>query len=67
MDSLCDELSKHEYEDIVEVDYFSDTVNVKGRLKDHIQFWVNIQAPDFILSVTSFIAHSHSSSFVYQE
>ena len=53
MDSLCDELSKHEYEDIVEVDYFFDTVNVKGRLKDHIQFWVNIQAPDFILSVIS--------------
>ena len=53
MDSLCDELSKHEYEDIVEVDYFSDIVNVKGRLKDHIQFWVNIQAPDFILSVIS--------------
>ena len=52
MDSLCDELSKHEYEDIVEVDYyyffFFDTVNVKGRLKDHIQFSVNIQAPDFI-------------------
>ena len=43
MDSLCDELSEHEYEDIVEVDYFFDTVNVKGRLKDHIQFWVNIQ------------------------
>ena len=53
MDSLCDELSKHEYEDIVEVDYFFDTVNVKGRLKDHIQFWVNIQAPEFILSVIS--------------
>ena len=29
MDSLCDELSKHEYEDIVEVDYSFDTVNVK--------------------------------------
>ena len=43
MDSLCDELSEHEYEDIVEVDYFFDTVDVKGRLKDHIQFWVNIQ------------------------
>ena len=53
MDSLCDELSIHEYEDIVEVDYFFDTVNVKGRLKDHIQFWVNIQAPEFILSVIS--------------
>ena len=53
MDSLCDELSKHEYEDIVEVDYSFDTVNVKGRLKDHIQFWMNIQAPDFILSVIS--------------
>ena len=53
VDSLCDELSKHEYEDIVEVDYFFGTVNVKGRLKDHIQFWVNIQAPDFILSVMS--------------
>ena len=53
MDSLCDELSEHEYEDIVEVDYFFDTVNVKGRLKDHIQFWVNIQAPEFILSVIS--------------
>ena len=53
MDSLCDELSKHEYEDIVEVDFFFDTVNVKGKLKDHIQFWVNIQAPDFILSVIS--------------
>ena len=52
MDSLCDELSKQEYEDIVEVDYF-DTVNVKGRLNHHIQFWVNIQAPDFILSVIS--------------
>ena len=45
MDSLFDELSKHEYEDIVEVDYSFDTVNVKGRLKDHIQFWMNIQAP----------------------
>ena len=45
MDSLCDELSKHEYEDIVEVDYSFDTVNVKGRLKDHIQFWMNIQVP----------------------
>ena len=53
MDSLCDELSKHEYEDIVEVDYFFDTVNVKGRLKDHIQFWVNIQAPEFVLSIIS--------------
>ena len=53
MDSLCDELSIHEYEDIVEVDSFFDTVNVKGRLKDHIQFWVNIQAPEFILSVIS--------------
>ena len=30
MDSLCDELSKHEYEDIVEVDYFFGTVNVKA-------------------------------------
>ncbi|CAH3132499.1 unnamed protein product, partial [Porites lobata] len=30
-----------------------DTVNVKGRLKDHIQFWVNIKAPEFILSVIS--------------
>ena len=46
MDSLCDELSKHEYEDIVEVDYFFDTVNAKGRLKYHIQFY-------FILSVIS--------------
>ena len=53
MDSLCDELSKHEYEDTVEVDYFFDTVNVKGKLKDHIQFWVNIQAPEFILSIIS--------------
>ena len=53
VDSLCDELSKHEYEDIVEVDYFFDTVNVKGRLKDHIQFWVNVQAPEFILSIIS--------------
>ena len=53
MYSLCDELSKHEYEDIVQVDYFFDTVNVKARLKDHIQFWVNIQAPEFILSIIS--------------
>ena len=53
MDSLCDKLSKHEYEDIDEVDYFFDTVNVKGRLKDHIQFGVNIQAPEFILSIIS--------------
>ena len=53
MDSLCDELPKHECEDTVDVDYFFDTVNVEGRLKDHIQFWVNIQAPDFILSVIS--------------
>ena len=53
MDSLCDELSKHEYEDIVGVDYFLDTLNVKGSLEDHIQFWVNIQALDFILSVIS--------------
>ena len=51
MDSLCDELSKHEYEDIVEIDYFFDTVNVEVRLKDHIQFWVNIQAPEFIVSI----------------
>ena len=53
MDSLCDELSKHEYEDIVEVDCSFDTVNVKGRLKDDIQFWMNIQAPKFILSIVS--------------
>ena len=53
MDSLCDELSKHEYEDIVEVDYSFDTVNVAGRLKDRIQFWMNIQAPKFILSIIS--------------
>ena len=53
VDSLCDEISKHEYEDIVEVDYFFDTVNVKGKLKDHIQFWVNVQAPEFILSIIS--------------
>ena len=53
MDSLCDELSRHEYEDIVEVDYSFNTVNVKGRLKDHIQFWMNIQAPKFILSIIS--------------
>ena len=53
MYSSCDELSKHEYEDIVQVDYFFDTVNVKARLKDHIQFWVNIQAPEFILSIIS--------------
>ena len=53
MDSLFDELSKHEYEDIVEVDNFFDTVNVEVRLKYHIQFWVNIQAPEFIVSIIS--------------
>lgn len=36
MDLLCDELFKYEYEDIVEVDYFFDIVNVKGRFKDYI-------------------------------
>ena len=53
MDSLFDELSKHEYEDIVEVDNSFDTVNVEVRLKYHIQFWVNIQAPEFIVSIIS--------------
>ena len=57
MGSLCDELSKHEYEDIVGVDYFFDTVNFKGRLKDHIQFWVNIQVPDLL---TNFYAATHN-------
>ena len=72
MASLCDELSKHEYEDIIQVDYSFDTVIVKGRLKDHMQFWLNSQAPEFILSIISEgyklpLLHTPPRSIVYQE
>lgn len=40
-----------DYAEIVEVEETYSNVNVKGRLKDHIQFWRNIQAPDYIIDI----------------
>ena len=53
LEELCDDLLETSYEDIVQVVGSVSATNVKGRLKSHIQFWVNIQAPKFILDVIS--------------
>lgn len=53
LEELCDDLLETSYEDIVQVAGSVSATNVKGRLKSHIQLWVNIQAPKFILDVIS--------------
>ena len=55
MDSLCDELSKHEYEDIVEVDYFSDIVQAFGPIlcNSRVKWFTDSQSSVRIVEVGS--------------
>ena len=62
------------YEQLCEVTNYGDfsnelppkeSVHVKGRLKSHINFWISIGAPSFILSVISEYLTNNQSALAH--